>query len=188
MNKTVCVPLIENQCYAVKVQLVEHSTIKLKRPTLPAITLCVGVVNPAEFGPFPSHLHGRKVCQLTWTWNTCMCVYVCRFFNSEYILTGLWDIQKCFCLSKNSMLSLWNHHNNSLSNSPLLFQVYMNDWSVHSNLLFGARIQIGGVTWFPLTPMVAAWCQRPCPKWHPKPLRSSSESALSWCNAALAVG
>ncbi len=29
---------------------------------------------------------------------------------------------------------------------------------------------------------------RPCPKWHPKPLRSSSESALSWCNAALTVG
>ncbi len=28
----------------------------------------------------------------------------------------------------------------------------------------------------------------PCPKWHPKPSRSSSESALSWCNAALTVG
>ncbi len=28
----------------------------------------------------------------------------------------------------------------------------------------------------------------PCPKWHPKPSRSSSESALSWRNAALTVG
>ncbi len=120
---------------------------------------------------------------------TLVCVFTSVvFFISEYILTGLWYIQKYFCLSKNSMLPLWNHHNNSLSNSPLLFQVYMNDWSVHSNLLFGARIQIGWVTWFPLTPMVAAWCQRPCPKWHPKPLWSSSESALSWRNAALTDG
>ncbi|ROI36445.1 hypothetical protein DPX16_11386 [Anabarilius grahami] len=29
---------------------------------------------------------------------------------------------------------------------------------------------------------------RPCPKWHPKPSRSSSESALSRRNAALTAG
>ncbi len=28
---------------------------------------------------------------------------------------------------------------------------------------------------------------RPCPKWHPKPSQSSSESTLSWRNAALTV-
>ncbi len=32
------------------------------------------------------------------------------------------------------------------------------------------------------------WVQWPCPKWHPKPLRSSSESALSLLNATLMSG